>query len=593
MKKNEKIKTNSGAAMIIVVFFFMFISLTILIGIVTPVVREFRIAKDNFDSKQAYFIAESGVEDIMYRVKNNMGVGTVGDDRELYLDETKSFVSIPTEYVDLGGGRKQITTTGDINSNQRTVNLSLTTSTGVSFNYGVLVGQGGVTLGGSGTINGNIYANGPITGDSSAIITGTAISANSPSMISDQSNGSGTPTTNITFGNANSTQDVAQSFQVTNSSPFNKVQLYIKKYGSPSSATVKIMNNSNGSVGSTVLASGTLNASSITTSYGWIEVSLTSNPLLDTTKTYWLVIDASTSNKNYYIIGATSGDSYTNGISKIGQLSGTWSNTTPTGSDYYFAIFLGGINGSITGNSGSQWNQLHVGTVSGTAQAHTVNYVNSTGNIYCKSGTGNNKTCIDQSDPAYIAFPISDANIDEWKAEALSGGTYTGNYDVGWAGATIGPKKIVGNLTVSGGGTLTVTGTLWVTGDIILNGGSLTKLSSSYRSNDGVIIADGTVTVSGGGHATGSGDSGSYIMLLSLSDSTSAVTISGGAGAVIAYAMRGTLTVSGGASLKEATGYKMLIEGGSSITYESGLMNNNFSSGPGGSWGIDSWEETE
>ena len=144
MKNNEKIKTNSGAAMIIVVFFFMFISLTILIGIVTPVVREFRIAKDNFDSKQAYFIAESGVEDIMYRVKNNMGVGTVGDDRELYLDETKSFVSIPTDYIDLGGGRKQITTTGDINSNQRTVNLSLTTSTGVSFNYGVLVGQGGV-----------------------------------------------------------------------------------------------------------------------------------------------------------------------------------------------------------------------------------------------------------------------------------------------------------------------------------------------------------------------------------------------------------------------------------------------------------------
>ena len=350
----RQIKTNSGAAMIIVVFFFMFISLTILVGIVTPVVREFRIAKDNFDSKQAYFIAESGAEDLMYRVKNTMDIGTVGEDRELYLNDTKSFVSIPTDYVDLGGGGKQIITTGDINSNQRTVDLRLTTSTGVSFNYGVLVGQGGVTLVGSGTINGNIYANGPITGDSSAIITGTAISANSPSLASDQSNGSGTPASGTTFGNANSTQDVAQSFKVVNSSPLNKIRLYIKKYGSPSNATVKIMNSSGSSIGSTVLASGSLSASSVTTSYGWVEVSFASNPLLDITKTYWLVVDSSTSNKNYYIIGTSIGDSYTNGLIKIGQLGGTWNNPTASGQDFYFSIFLGGVDGSITGSSGSQ-----------------------------------------------------------------------------------------------------------------------------------------------------------------------------------------------------------------------------------------------
>jgi len=591
MNKLIKNKTNSGAAMMIVVFFFMFISLTILIGIVTPVVREFRIATSTFDSKQSYFIAESGVEDMMYRVKNSMDVGTIGVDRTLYLDG--SFVSIPTELTDIGSGQKQITTTGGVNSNERTVNLTLTTATGVSFNYGVLVGQGGITLGGSGTINGNVYANGPITGDSSSIITGTAISANSPASIADQTNGTGVPANNISFGNANSTQDVAQSFRVASSSPLNKVQVYIKKTGAPSNATVKIMNDSSGNVGSTIIASGTLSASIVTTSYGWVEVSFTTNPLLDINKTYWLVIDASSSSSKYYVIGATSGDSYTNGISKIGQLGGTWNNTSPSGRDYYFNMYLGGVNGSITGNSGSQWNQLHVGTVSGSAQAHTVNYTNATGNIYCKSGTGNNKTCIDQPDPAYIAYPVSEANMIEWETEASSGGTYTGNYTVGYAGATLGPKKIVGNLTVSSGGTLTVTGTLWVTGNIIMNGGSLTKLAASYGSNDGVIMSDGTITITGGGHANGSGTAGSYLMLLSRSDLETAMTVSGGAGAVIAYAPYGTITISGGAALKEATGYKMVIDGGSSITYESGLTNNNFSSGPSGSWGINSWGETE
>ena len=233
MKNKKIIKKNKGAAMITLVFFFMFISLTILIGVVTPVVREFRIASENFNSKKAYFVAESGIEDMVYRVKNNMNIGTIGTDRTLFMDN--SFLSIPTEFTDLNGGRKQITTLGDVNSNQRKVNLILNTAAGVSFNYGVLVGQGGVELDGSGTINGNIYANGPITGDSSSVITGTAISANSPSILSDQSNGSGSPVYDVIFGNNNSTQDVAQSFNLINSSPLNKVQLYIcLLYTSPS-----------------------------------------------------------------------------------------------------------------------------------------------------------------------------------------------------------------------------------------------------------------------------------------------------------------------------------------------------------------------
>lgn len=591
MINQHKKEYQKGAAMIIVVFFFMFISLTILIGIVTPVVREFRIAGANYDSKSAFFLAESGIEDIMFRIKNNMDVGTIGVDRTLYIDNT--YVDIPTEITDLVGSQKQITTMGDVDSHQRKVNLQVTTSTGVSFNYGVLVGPGGVTLEGSGTINGNLYANGPILGDSSAIITGSAISANSPSMAANQQNGQGVPAGNINFGNNNATQDIAQSFKVTEASPLNKIQLYVKKTGSPSNALVKIFNDSNGNIGSNLIASGTLSASSVTTTYGWVDVSLTSNAQLDTTKTYWLVVDAATSNSKYYTIGATTNNNYTNGSTKIGQLGGSWNTSSSNINDYYFSIFLGGMNGLIAGSSGSQWNQLHVGTVSGTAQAHTVNYTNSTGNIYCKTGTGNNKSCIDQPDPTYIAFPVSDSNITEWKDDALSGGVINGDYAVGSAGATLGPKKIIGNLTVSGGGTLILTGTVWVTGNIILNGGGTITLSPSYGTNDGVLLADGTVTVSGGAHANGSGQQGSYLMLLSLSDSTTAMTISGGAGAVIAYAPYGTLKISGGAALKEATGYRMLIEGGSSITYESGLTNNNFSSGPSGSWSIDSWKETE
>jgi hypothetical protein len=583
IKRNNK---NKGAAMLIAVIFFLFISLAIISGLVSPTVRQYRNANISLNSKKSYFLAESGTEDAIYRTMNNI---PISGSENLTLGSNTATTTVTS----IDSNTKQISSLGDVSNYQRKTSIRLSTSAGVSFNYGVQVGQGGIDLQGSGTVNGNVYANGPITGDSSAIISGTAISANSPALSADQSNGTGVPANNVVFANANTTQDIAQSFQVSDDqSPINKIQLYIKKISTPSDASIKIVSDASGSPSTTILATGTLSSSLVGTSYGWVDVAFTTNPLLEQNTTYWLVVDASTSSTKYYTIGATSGG-YANGIGKIGQQGGTWNNTTPSGLDYYFNIYLGGVTGLIAGSSGSQWNQLHIGTVSGTAQAHTVNYTNATGNIYCQTGTGNNKSCTSQTDPVYIDFPVSDANITTWKDEAEAGGTYNGNYSVGWAGATLGPKKIVGNLTVSGGGTLTVAGTLWVTGNIVLDGGGTIQLASSYGTNDGVLVADGNITISGGGHATGSGTTGSYIMMLSTSNSGSAASISGGAGAVIVYAPNGTINISGGAALKEATGYKMFISGGSSITYESGLANNNFSSGPSGSWSVQTWQEDQ
>ena len=72
-----------------------------------------------------------------------------------------------------------------------------------------------------------------------------------------------------------------------------------------------------------------------------------------------------------------------------------------------------------------------------------------------------------------------------------------------------------------------------------------------------------------------------------------AIDISGAAGSVILYAQNGTIYFSGSASAKEATGYKLKLEGSTTVTYESGIADVNFTSGPSGSWGIDSWKEAE
>ncbi len=592
MRKENIKQKNKGAAMIIVVFFFMFISLTILIGIITPVIREYSIVKDNFNSKSSYFVAESGVEDVLYRLKNNMAIDT---SENLVIDNS----STTTIITDVSANEKEISSLGDTNSNQRKVNINVSTGAGVSFNYGVQVGQGGIDLQGSSGVRGNIYANGPIYGSTSSFITGTAISGNSPASIADQSNGSGTPGYNIKFGDLNATQDVAQSFRLTTSSPLNKVQFFIKKVGSPSNATVKITNDSAGSPGSTVFASGTLSASSVATSYGWVNVSFTTNPLLSVGTNYWIVIDASTSSTKYYTIGASNGG-YGNGLGKIGRQGTSWSNTTPSGLDYFFSIYLGGINGLIAGSSGSQWNQLSVGTSgTGSAQAHTVNYTEATGSIYCKAGTGNNKSCIDQEDPAYIAYPISDANITGWKDES-SISTYSGTYNTASYGtSTLGPKKITGDLNVSGSHTLYLTGTIWVEGNVNVSGSAKIVLHSSYGNTSGVLVSDGRLILSGSGQLNGSGQSGSYILFVTTSNCdisfcpSNAIEISGSAGSVVLNAQNGTIGFSGSASAKEAVAYKMTLTGSTTINYESGLANMNFNSGPSGSWNISSWKEVE
>ncbi|MDD3662823.1 MAG: hypothetical protein PHT84_03080, partial [Candidatus Pacebacteria bacterium] len=502
INNKNKIKTNSGAAMMTVVIFFVFISLTILLGIVTPAVREFKISSNNLDSKQTYFLAESGVEDVIYRLKNGLQVESVIN---LVLGDSSAITTI----TDLSGGKKQINSLGDTNQRQRRVGTVLTTSAGVSFNYGVQAGQGGIHLD-SGRIYGNVYSNGPITATSSGsnIISGSAISANSPNFTSDQENGSGNPSYSVTFSTS---QDVAQSFRVSADNNLSKIQFYIKKVGSPNNATVKIVNDNGGSPGTTVLASGTLSASQVTTTYGWVNVSFDSNPNLNSTTTYWAVIDASTSKSKYYIIGASNGG-YDNGIGKIGQQGGSWNNTTPYGLDYYFKLYLGGASGLISGYN--QWNLLSIGESEpdSVVHANTVNFVNTAGTIYCQSGQSNIKNCdTSRPDPVYIDFPISEGNLLGWENEASAGGTYSGNYSVGWDGANLGPKKIEGNLTVSSGGTLNITGNLWVTGNLVLNGGAEIKLDTSYGLEDAVVVVDGTVSVSGGGHATGSGSLGSYI----------------------------------------------------------------------------------
>src|SRR3989344_2775144 len=541
----KKIKRNRGAAMLISVIFFTFISLAIISGLVAPAVREFRNASVYLNSKKSYFLAESGSEDALYRILNNMAIGA---SETITLDSNDA----TTDITDISGNTKQITSLGDVSNYQRKTSLTLSTNNGVSFNYGMKIGNGGLVMSNSATINGNVYVNGDITGSNSATITGTAMAADR-------------------------TADV-----------ITQISLYIKKVGSPSNATVRITADSSGKPATSSLATGTLSASSVTGSYGWVNIALSPNVTLSTSTTYWLVIDAGVNASNYYIWGANNAQ-YAGGLGKLGQYgTTTWNNTSPSGLDAFFKAYLGGVNSTISGMTIGQ-------SGVGNASAHIVNDSTIAGSLYCQTGSGNNKSCdTSQTDPAPLNFPISDSQVQSWKDDAVAGGTQSGDINLSDSETlTIGPKKVVGNLYVSNSGILTISGTLWVTGNIVLSNSAQVKLSGSYGSGSGMIISDGTVSTSNSATFSGSGVSGSYMMMLTTSTSSSAINVANSAGTVILVAPYGTISFSNTAGAKEAIAKTISMSNSATLTYESGLMNVNFVSGPSGSWEVQTWKEDQ
>lgn len=569
-------KVNGGQVVILSVVTLVLIGILVVSGLVSPTVRESKIASDNVMSKQSLFLSESGVEDAYYRVRTNK---TIASPTTIVIENH----SATTTIVD-SGEQKIISGQGDVLNRDRTHEIVIAKGAGVSFNYGVQSGSGGFTMANNSSVIGNVYSNGSITG--SGDITGTALSANSEALDADQTNGTGTPSNNVTFGDTNATQDFAQGFQVDVTGVVNKVELYLKKVSTPANLTVRIVTNNNGAPSITTLASGVLSASLVSTAYGWVSVPFSSNPELTAGVTYWIVIDGVTSATKYYVIGANTA-TYWGGNSKIGRYTVNWDDNSPSNLDAFFKLYLGGVTGLISG--------IEVGTGSiGNAYAHTINSSTIHGTKYCQS-TNNSPACnTTLPDPTQVPMPISDQNILDWKDEALVGGTHSGDYVVTSGNpVSFGPKKITGNLTVNNGGTLTMTGTLWVQGDIDISNNATINLDPSYGAGAGVIIADGTINIGNNAEFNGSGSANSYILVLSTSTSANAINLSNNAGAAVLYAANGTVNLSNNATAKSLNGKYINLEENSTVVYDSGLVNSTFVSGPAGSWNPIKWKEVQ
>ncbi len=317
---------------------------------------------------------------------------------------------------------------------------------------------------------------------------------------------------------------------------------------------------------------------------------------------------------NYGLQAGTGGITLNNSASVRGNIysNGSVVQGTGSGGRVYGDIVSAGPSGLVQSL-----------TATGSIYANTIDRINAGGNAYYNTQIGTNAQnpvagikYTPVTNQPIVAFPILPATIQEWKdsitttitaADPLcSSGTYTINTSI-----TIGYLKVECNLDIRKVGpstTVTLTGPIWVTGNLSFTQGPTMQVDAALGRRSVQFIVDNPsnrltsskIEVRNSTQFNGSGDSRSFIMLMSLNESAAlagtqkAIDVSQSAnGKVIVYADRGLIDIGNGITLKEVTGHKINIANSATVIYESGLSSLLFTSGPGGGYSLEDWRQVE
>jgi len=323
----------------------------------------------------------------------------------------------------------------------------------------------------------------------------------------------------------------------------------------------------------------------VTTSYGWIDVTFSTLPVLTKDTTYWIMIETTLNSSNYWVWQNDLAQSYMQGLPKW---TDDWDSGNPSwtliSGDLSFKTFMGGAPTVIRGGSNKM-------TVSGEVHANTIENLTIGKDAYYQTITNSTvagTSHANSADPAPKVFPISDANVADWKQQAQNSDINEG--DIASCVSVLNSQKIVGNITLNSGCEITVKSPIWITGNLTINSNNKFNLDSSYGSTSGIFIVDGKVEMNTNNHFNGTGTGSSLLMVLTNYDSRTngldAVKVNSNGNTGVFYASNGIVNPGTGNSFKELTAWKIKLINSSTIDYETGLSSTLFTSGPSGVYSL-------
>src|SRR3989344_1838903 len=182
------------------------------------------------DSERATALAEAGIDKAIASL-NKTG-GSYNGESETNLGDGSFSVKITS----IDTAVKIIESTGYIPNKskpkvKRTIKIESSTGVGISFNYGIQVGEGGLQFDHGNSVVGSIYSNGSITSNQNNSVSGDVWVAGGPQATPDQETDcSGANCQDFIFGKSVSGEnrlDVAQSFRPTSTNALDKISLKI------------------------------------------------------------------------------------------------------------------------------------------------------------------------------------------------------------------------------------------------------------------------------------------------------------------------------------------------------------------------------
>lgn len=557
----------------------------------------------SIESLQATHLAEAGID---------KAVAALNASPALYSGEPESFLGPGSYSVDISPKDSVtyiVAATGYIPDKtqpkaKRTVKIEVSKGTGIAFNYGVQVGDGGLIMKPSSEVRGSIYSNGNITMDNNTKITGDVFVAGGVAPAANQENNCVLPNcTDFTFGKVTGGEDrmdLAQSFEPTLTATLNKISVKLQKNGTPPNLNVKIVTDSSGSPSKTVLSTGTLYASLVSTlTYGFVDVALNPAPLLSANTPYWIIVDTCANSTNcntpdYWTWSVDTLFAYSRGV---GKWSPNWQAGNPSWNnlslgDLDFKIYLGGVATFIKGSNGATVGHIQNNVRFGDLHANTIEDLEITKDAYFQLLKGSvsigGTSFPNSADPAVQVMPISDTIIAFWENLAESqGGVYPG--DVTTCPVSM-HGRYDGNVSLPNGCTVRIDGYVHITGSLNLSNNDILKLNSSIGASSKAIIVDGIISMDNNNQILGSGTNGSYLILISKYSTKNdplknwAIDIRNGGNTGVMYSNEGAIRVANNNIMKELTGWKLQLENNVVVEYETGLAGTFFSSGPSGSY---------
>ncbi|TSC69434.1 MAG: Uncharacterized protein G01um101466_31 [Parcubacteria group bacterium Gr01-1014_66] len=309
--------------------------------------------------------------------------------------------------------------------------------------------------------------------------------------------------------------------------------------------------------------------------------------------------DSTTQRKQAELERTTTGVSFFYGV-QVGDLGVTMGNNSVINGNVYSNgdIIGGGVNKTtITGTAVAAGNHLIKDIdINNDAYADRFDNCSVIGAAHYVTSFSANCTAgfviQDVTTQPPGVFPIPPNQITSWKTEAEAGGVLTGLNLGSNTTVTLGPKKINGDIDIENGGTLILTGTIWITGTINFGNNATIRLDpATYDDFSGVLVADGPLAFGNTATLQGSGVAGSYLLAISMFGPGDAINMGNSANSTIFYAPNGIIAIGNGLSLREATARGMRTGNNTTLTYDTGLANMLFTSGPSGGYMLNYWKE--